>query len=152
MSRFFTDADEREPIYEFDPNEVISDTPPNVVWIRPRMNLAQRSKAQAAAFGIDKTSGEVEADFGRNAIVLAQLNILDWEGPDFVDANGKKIPVNRANIERLVGADPFIARVLDEIAKRNNPKKSPDPKSPATNGSTSDGATSLSIPTSVTAS
>ncbi len=152
MSRFFTDADEREPIYEFDPNEVISDTPPNVVWIRPRMNLAQRSKAQAAAFAIDKNSGEVEADFGRNGIVLAQLNILDWEGPDFVDANGKKIPVNAKNIERLVGSDPFIDRVLEEIATRNKPKKSNDPKSQDTNGSMGDGATSLSIPTSATAS
>lgn len=146
MSRFFTDPDEREPIYEFDPNEVISETQPNVVWIRPRMNMKQRSRAQTAAYSMRE--GDVEADFSKNMVELAVLNIIDWEGPDFLDANGKKIPCNRQNIERMVGGDPFIARVLDEIGKRNNPKKSPDPKSPDTNGSTSAGATSLSIPTS----
>lgn len=150
MSRFFTDPDEREPIYEFDPNEVISETPPNVVWIRPRMNMLTRSKAQTAAYSF---GGEgVEADFSKNLVALAVLNILDWEGPDFLDKNGKKIPCNRQNIERMVEGDPFIARVMEEIGKRNKPAKSPDPKSPATNGSMTAGDTSLSIPTSATVS
>lgn len=150
MSRFFTEADEREPIYEFDPGEVISDTPPNVVWIRPRMNMRMRSKAQTAALSL--ADEKVEADFSKNLVELAVLNIIDWEGPDFLDKSGKKVPVTRQNIERLVEGDPFIGRVMDEIGKRNKRAKSPDPKSPATPGSTNDGVTSLIIPASTTAS
>ena len=142
MSRFFVDPSEREPIYEFDPNEVISDHPPNVVWIRPRMSLGLRSKAQSAALGMSK-GGELEADFSKTQIALATLNILDWEGPDFLDKDGKKVPCNPQNIARLVGSDPFISRVLEEIGRRNAPAKSPNPKSPDSNISTIDGSTSL---------
>jgi hypothetical protein len=147
MSRFFVEASEREPIYEFDPSEVISDQPPNVIWIRPRMSIALRSKAQSASLAMAK-GGDIEADFSKPQIALAELNILDWEGPDFTDAHGKKIPCTPQNIARLVGSDPFITRVLDEIAKRNVPAKSPDPKSHDSSGSTIDGNTSLVIPES----
>ena len=151
MSRFFVEASEREPIYEFDPNEVISDQPPNVIWIRPRMSIGVRSKAQSAAYNLTK-GGEIEADFSKNMMAVAQFNILDWDGPDFVDEKtGKKRPCTPENIARLPGGDPFIARVLDEIAKRNAPAKSPDPKSRDSSGSTIDGNTSLVIPESATA-
>lgn len=149
MSRFFVDPSEREPIYEFDPNEVISDRPPNIVWIRPRMSIALRAKAQSAMLAMAK-GGDVEADFSKPQIALAQLNILDWEGPDFVDGDGKKIPCNAQNIARLVGSDPFINRVLKEINDRNTAAPSPDPKSAASNGSTTAGDMSLVILESAT--
>ena len=128
----------------------MSDQPPNIVWIRPRMSIGVRSRAQTAAFALGK-GGDVEADFSKNLTALAQLNILDWEGPDFVDAQGKKIPCTPQNIARMAGSDPFIARVLEEIARRNTPAKSPDPNAPASNTSTTDGATSLVTLESATA-
>lgn len=148
MSRFFVEPNEREPIYEFDPATTMSDTAPNVVWIRPRMSVGIENKVKGAIAHLDTTGQTVEIDLGANLTELLVQNILAWEGPDFLEADGRKIPVTRANIERLIGRDPFIERVADEIAKRNKKAASPDPKSPDTNGSTNGDDGYFDIPTS----
>lgn len=152
MSRFFTNPQDREPIYEFDPESVVLNpdgTPrqPNVVYIRPRMNIGTKNKVQGAMFKLDAQGKTLELDIGANLTALLQYNIIDWDGPDFRDKRGRKIPCTPENIALLVD-DPFFARVAEAIGERNKPLESPDPKSSDSSGSISDGAGSSSTPAS----
>ena len=45
--RFHVDPSERVDIYEFEPDSVISDTPPNVITIRARMDVATAGKVSS---------------------------------------------------------------------------------------------------------
>ncbi len=147
MSRFFVEPNERERIWEFDPETTVSDRAPNWIDIRPRMTYSLSKKVQGKMLGLAGDGKTVELRFGDDQIALLQFNILDWGGPDF-EHEGKKIPCTPDNIARIAGMDAFIDRVADEIARRNKPPESPDPKLAATNGSTSDGAGSSDIPAS----
>jgi hypothetical protein len=141
-----------DPIYEFDPSEVVSDTPPSVVWIRRKMNMEISGKvsSELVKLGDDR---QLESHLGANQTALLIYNIVKWEGPLFVetddddqpilDGHGreKPIPCTPANIRQLDPNDPFIAAVLEAIAVRN--KKRESPKAPTEsaiiNGSTSSG-------------
>ena len=134
--RFHVDPNERVDVFEFDPNEVISDAPPNVVTIRARMTEDIYGRVQSAliTLGVDN---KPETHVGAHVGALLLHNILAWRGPDFDD-----LPCTPENIRALPSAqsDPFIAKVADEIVQRNKPREGPSPKSAAPNISASAGA------------
>lgn len=138
--RFHVDPSERVSVYEFDPNEVISETPPNIVIIRARMSqeVFGRVQSELVTLGANNVA---ESHLGSHVGALLLHNIVDWSGPDFDD-----LPCTPENIRALPSAqsDPFIAKVANEIAERNKPRESPNVRSAATgNTSASAGAAGL---------
>lgn len=151
MSRFQIDPNERVPIYEFLPGEQ-GDATPNIIYIRPRMNVAIHDQVKGAAARIDfqkdaqgKVTGVEETDIGGYLNALLVYNIVAWEGPDF-----DGLPCIPETIRRLPANEPFIERVRNEIAVRNKKQASPNPKSPAGNGSLSDGNLASKLPAPAT--
>lgn len=142
MSRYFV-TDPPVAVPEFDPATVISDGAPNIIYIRARMDVETSGKVKNALFAVDEASQSLELRAGANETALLIHNIVRWEGPDL-----GQIPCTPENIRKLDPTEPHIALVLEEIAKRNKPKASPNPKSPTANGSTSGGEDGLSAPTS----
>lgn len=134
MKRFHVDPNERAAIYEFDPNEVISETPPNIIVIRARMNveIAGRVSSELIKLGADN---KIEAHVGAHVGALLLHNILSWSGPDFDD-----LPCTHENIRALPTGDPFIEKVADAIAARNKAATSPNPKAPVAPGSNGNGS------------
>jgi hypothetical protein len=128
MSRFHVDPNEHVDVFEFDPDETISTTPPNVITIRARMSVevAGRVSSELMQLGADN---KLEAHVGAHVGALLLHNILSWRGPDFDD-----LPCTPANIRALPSpeSDPFISKVADAIAQRNRARSSPNPKSAAT--------------------
>lgn len=133
MSRYFVN-DPPVPVYEFNPSEVVSDTPPNVIWIKARMDVATQAKVTSELFTMDKTSKDLEARLGENQVALLVHNIVKWEGPDL-----SAIPCTPDVIRTLDPNEPHIAAVLEEIAQRNKKRESPKKESATTAGSTSAG-------------
>lgn len=133
----FIDPTERVPVYEFDPNEVISDEPPNIIFIRPKMDYATQKRVGTAGYKVGLKGKEDEFDVADNLIALMTFNIVGWSGPLF-----DGVPCTKENIQRLDPDQPVVEKALEEISRRNS-KASPNPKSPATNGSTSETATVL---------
>jgi hypothetical protein len=120
--RFHVDPNEGAPIYEFDPEDVISDTPPNIIVIRARMTVEIAGKVGSELIKLG-TDNKTESHFGAHTGALLLHNILSWSGPDFDD-----LPCTPANIRALPSSesDPFIAKVVEEIARRNKPPKAPE--------------------------
>jgi len=134
MSRYFV-TDPPVPVMEFDPSEVISDTPPNVIYIKAKMDLATdaRVKSELTKIGDDRKT--MELHLGENQLALLIHNIVRWEGPDL-----SSIPCTPDNIRTMNPTEPHLEKVLEEIAERNKRKAAPNPKPPtepgfATNGS-----------------
>ena len=142
MSRFFV-TDAPVAIREFDETEVVSDKPPNVVWIRARMDVATRGKVSGDLLKLGENGQGLEGHLGNNNLALLLHNIIRWEGPDFVDEMGRPIPCSPENIKKLDTNDPFIERILDEIGERNQKRASPNPKSSTANGFTNATAADL---------
>ena len=138
MSRYFVN-DPPVPIAEFDPDVAITDQPPNVIWIKPRMDIETRGKVQNEMLVLGKDN-KPEIRVGENGLALLIHNIVKWEGPDF-DA----VPLTRANIAKLDPNEPHIAAVSAAIAERNQAAASPNVPSDAANTSTSGGASGLSL-------
>lgn len=138
--RFHVDPSERVDIYEFDPAEVLSETPPNVITIRARMDVATagKVKSELVKLGADNSP---EAHLGEHAGALLLHNILAWRGPDFDD-----LPCTPANIRALpsIESDPFIEKVVNEIGARNVRRASPNGKSPTAPGYATNGLTDAS--------
>lgn len=126
--RFHVDPNERVDIVEFDPDELISETPPNVITIRARMTveIAGKVSSEMARLGADN---QTEIQLGAHTTALLVHNILAWRGPDFDD-----LPCTPANIRALPSAnsDPFLEKVVNEIGERNKKRTSPNAKAPAT--------------------
>ena len=141
MSRFHVNPDEKVEISEFDPLEVISNTPPNVITIRARMTveIAGRVSSEMMKLGADN---KPELYVGAHVGALLLHNILTWRGPDFDD-----LPCTPANIRALPSSesDPFIAKVADAIAERNKKQVSPNQRSPINNTSESAGEAVLTV-------
>jgi hypothetical protein len=133
MAKSMFVTDERVPIYEFDPDEIISDEPPSVVWIRAKMNVGIKKKVEGHIARMAK-NGDVELTLDQQQMALFIYNILDWDGPRFLDGLGQKVPCTPANIERLDPSDPFFEKVVNAIGERNRPTPSPNPKSHESNG------------------
>lgn len=121
----FIDPNERIAVYEFDANEVISEEPPNVIFIRPKMDFATQKKVGAAGFRLGAGSKPNELDLAENLIAMLVLNIVGWSGPQF-----DSVPCTPENIRRLDPDQPIVEKALEEIARRNS-KAPPDPKAPA---------------------
>lgn len=148
-SRLFV-TDPPVPVYEFDPAQVISTTPPSVIYIRARMDVETSGKvsSELVKLGDDRA---IESHLGANQTALLVHNIVRWEGPLFLetdadnqpllDGQGRTIPIRCTpeNIRKLDPNDPFIADVLEEIARRNRKRESPKGASATTNGATSAG-------------
>jgi hypothetical protein len=97
--RFHVAPDERVDIYEFEPDEIISDAAPNVITIRARMSveIAGRVSNELARIGQDN---KTEINLGAHTGALLLHNILGWSGPDFDD-----LPCTPANIASLPQAE-----------------------------------------------
>lgn len=134
--RFHIDPSERVSIYEFDPTEVISDTPPNIIVIRARMSveIAGRVGSEMTKLG-ENNRPELHAGAHTGALLLH--NILAWSGPDFDD-----LPCTPENIRALPSAayDPFIEKVVNEIGERNRQRESPNARSATPSTSAKNGA------------
>lgn len=137
--RFHVDPSERIDIYEFEPEEILSDTPPNVITIRARMDIATAGKVQSemAKLGADN---KPELYIGEHVGALLLHNILGWHGPDFDD-----LPCTPANIRALPSADsdPFIEKVANAIGERNKKRASPNARSATSSTLGSAGAAAL---------
>jgi len=125
MSRYFV-TDPPVPVYEFDPTEVISETPPNVIYIRAKMDVATDAKVKSELVTMGADNKTVEMRLGENQLALLIHNIVRWDGPDL-----GSVPCTVANIRALDPTEPHIVLVLDEIARRNKRPDSPNPKPPA---------------------
>lgn len=139
MSRYFVD-DPPVAVYEFDPDETISDTPPNIIWIRGKMDAGTAAKVKSELFGIAADGRSAEMYAGNSELGLLLHNILRWEGPDL-----GMIPCTPENIRKLNPNEPHIARVLEEIAERNKATPSPNRRSLATSTSMESGESGLSL-------
>ncbi len=136
MSRFFV-TDPPVAIREFDETEIVSDKPPNVVFIRARMDVATRGKVSGELLKLGENGQGLEGHLGNNNLALLLHNIIRWEGPDFVDEMGRPIPCSPENIKKLDTNDPFIEHILDEIGERNKKRESPKSGSATNSGFTS---------------
>lgn len=134
MSRYFV-TDPPVAVYEFDSGEIISDTPPNIIYIKPKMDMATDSKVKSELLTLGADNKTMEARLGANSMALLIHNIVKWEGPDL-----GAVPCTPDNIRRLDPTEPHIARVLEEIAVRNKRPVSPNPKPNGASTSASAGA------------
>lgn len=116
----------------------VSDEKGNTVWIRAKMDVATKGVVQdeIAAVGTGDADS-VEIHTGSYNTALLVHNILDWEGPAFVDEGGRPVRCTPQHIKRLDPDEPLVDKVLEEIQRRNLRPESPDPNSPTTDGSTS---------------
>jgi len=142
----FIDPNERIPISEFDPDQVISDEPPNVIYIRPKMDYATSRKVGAAGITLGTNGKETINDVSEILIANLTQNIVGWSGPLF-----DGVPCTAENIRRLNPDEPLIEKVIEEITRRNT-KPSPNPKLADTSGFTSGTDTGSITPPSVEAS
>jgi len=129
MSRYFV-TDPPVPVYEFDPAEVLSETPPNVIYIRAKMDVATDAKVKADVVKIGADDKTIERHIGLYQLALLIHNIVRWDGPDLAS-----VPCTPEQIRALDPTEPHLVLVLDEIARRNKRPDSPNPKPVA--GSTS---------------
>ena len=135
MSRYFVNAEAIPiPEWEDDPT-IISDRPPNVIYIRAKMSVGVKAKVSSEMFLWNADRKELESRFGENETALLIHNIVRWEGPDFAG-----VPCTRKNIIELDPTEPHIVKVLEAIALRNAPPK-PPLASATSDRSTTSGAT-----------
>lgn len=140
MSRYFV-TDPPVAVPEFDPSEVLSETPPNVIYIRAKMDVATDAKVKSELVTMAPDNKTVEMRLGENAVALLVHNIVRWEGPDLGG-----VPCTPEQIRKLDPTEPHIALVLDEIGRRNARPAGPSPKSQGVSTSASAGATDYQHP------
>jgi hypothetical protein len=105
----------------------VDDGKGNVIMIRGKMDFATQARVLDSSIGIDAGKGTPEFSFFRGRTALLEHNILDWSGPDFIDPDtGLAYPCTAENIRRLDPGEPLVAKVLDELDRRN--KTTPGPK------------------------
>lgn len=110
-----------EAVYDDDGNELA----PNIIFIKEKMDVATRHKVAGSMFKVSGNKDiEVEIDIAANRMALLVNNIVRWSGPDF-----DEVPCRAETIGKLDPDEPFVKRVIEEIAERNKPQESPDPKS-----------------------
>lgn len=134
MSRYFVN-DPPYAVYEFDPSEVISETPPNVIYIRSRMDVETRGKVKSELVKLAKDGTTPEIQIGQNETALLLHNIVKWSGPDFDD-----VPCDAAHIRTLDPNEPHVEQVLAAINARNVKKVAPNPKPSTASGSEINGS------------
>lgn len=138
MSRYFV-TDPPVAVAEFDLHSVISETPPNVIWIKARMDVETKGRVQSELISVDK-QGNAVVQVGANSMALLIHNIVRWEGPDL-----GAMACTPANIRTLDPNEPHIALVLEEIATRNKEREAPIPKSATAPGLRADGLRAVDL-------
>ena len=128
-----------------DERVAVADELGNVMYIKPKMDVKTRGRVTDALAALSSLGGEggdpeVSLNLGSQNCALLVNNVVAWEGPEFVDEKGVKIPCTREWIERLDPDAPLVGLVLAEINRRNVRPESPDPNSPTPDGATSGGA------------
>lgn len=129
MSRYFV-TDPPVPI----PEAVIGDTPPNVIWIKARMDVETRGRVRHEIIA-SSSAHAAEGNPGNSETALLIHNIVRWEGPDL-----DGVSCDAAHIRALDPTEPHLVLVLNAIGERNAPKVAPNPKSPTTSTFVSAGA------------
>lgn len=115
----------------------VQDDKGNVITIRAKMNMQVKALVQDAAYKATFDGRAPTATIGAYRVALLEHNILGWNGPDFTDPEtGKVYPCTAESIHQLDDDEPLIAKVLEEIGKRN---KSLFSASPNASESTSSG-------------
>lgn len=140
MSRYFVN-DPPFPIFEFDASEIISDAPPNVIYIKSRMDVETRGKVKSELVKLAKDGTTPEIQIGQNETALLLHNIVRWSGPDF-----DGVPCDAAHIRTLDPNEPHIEKVLAAINDRNLKKAAPNPKSTTESGFATNGSHAASPP------
>lgn len=99
----------------------------NTIYIKDKMGFGARNRVSGsvARSVSENASGGVDVDvnFGQGNVALMQENILDWEGPQFVNERGKRIPVTKQAIEDLDPEWELVDMTLKAISARNLVKK-----------------------------
>jgi len=134
MSRYFV-TDPPVAVPEFDAAAVISDTPPNVIYIKSKMDVATDARVKSELVKMAGDNKTMEMHLGENQLALLIHNIVRWEGPDL-----GMMPCTPENIRKLDPTEPHIEKVLETIAARNKRKVAPNPKSPIAAGSETNGS------------
>lgn len=124
MSRYFVN-DPPVAVPEFDTGAVISDAPPNVIYIKSRMDIETRGKVKNELVGLAADGKSPEIRLGEQDTALLIHNIVKWAGPDF-----DGVPCDAAHIRTLDPNEPHIEKVLAAINDRNLRKAAPNPKPP----------------------
>jgi hypothetical protein len=97
----------------------------NVVWVRRKMDLGTQNRLQDALMSVDgvnmgtRTFQRMDVNMGRYNTLLLQMNIIDWEGPDFRDENERTVPCTPQAIESLDPDAPLVDAVLSRINELN---------------------------------
>ena len=108
----------------------------NTIYIRAKMDAKTRALIQdelRASRGRSEDGDEDGSEMrglGSYQLLLRVHNILDWEGPDFVDERGKKIPCTRADIGRMDPTDPLYDLVGERIGELNAEPEKPEDSDP----------------------
>jgi hypothetical protein len=105
----------------------------NVIWIAARMGYARKAAVQDALVRLTVGGGGLA--FGAHQLALLRHNILAWEGPAFAG-----VACTGEMVDRLDPDEPLPAFALEEIARRNPMRRSPDPKARGASGSPAAGA------------
>lgn len=151
MPGMFIDDEDRVPITvdgEVDPSEITPAT--DVIWIYPAMpagieqkvisravQMRQAKNGQRPARGRrGKSEIDTTYDAGLYNLALLEHNVLDWQGPAFLDRQGRKVPCTPERVRALNPQMPLVRRVLEEIGERNAPAddgadESPNDAAPA---------------------
>jgi hypothetical protein len=100
----------------------ISDEHGNTIYIRMKMDVATEGQFKDALVRITGGRKALKSFMvGKAQTALLQLNIVAWEGPRFTG-----VPCNHTMIGRLDPHEPLVAKVLQEIDRRNAPPALPD--------------------------
>jgi hypothetical protein len=97
----------------------------NVVWVRRKMDLGTQNRLQDALMSVDgvnmgtRTFQRMDVNMGRYNTLLLQMNIIDWEGPDFRDESERTVPCTPQAIESLDPDAPLVDAVLSRINELN---------------------------------
>lgn len=100
----------------------------NTIYVKAKMDMGTRALLEDEIRTNGKAVDEAELrGLGSYRLLLLVHNIVDWEGPGFADAQGRKVPCSRENIKRLDPNEPICAMVAERIGELNRSPESPDP-------------------------
>jgi len=101
----------------------------NTIYIKAKMDAGTRAQVEneISAIGQGSAKDAEIKNLGSYSLALLIHNIVGWEGPAFIDEQGKPILCNKFSIMRLDLDEPLVELVREEIGTRNKPKEAPDP-------------------------
>jgi hypothetical protein len=102
----------------------LDEDPESIIFIRPKMGYGAKKRVESALVHLEQGTGgrgnvETTFDLGAYNLTLLRENIVRWEGPLFVDGQGRKLPYKPELLERIDPDHPLLDKVLGEIQRRN---------------------------------